>query len=284
MLSNTYKVHPYRLPTIGKVEDLNAATLEEVRAFHSTYYVPNNATMVIAGDFDPKQALQWVEKYFGAIPKGKPIPREFPKEPAQTAERRAVVYDNNSPLPLVMVTYKIPEAGHPDTYALEVATNILSAGQSSRLYRDLVYDKQAAVAAGGQALVLEEPGVFFFYAILQAGHTAEEGEKALLDHAQRLQTEPVSREELDKAKNQIVSGLVFSRQTVQQKADAIGYAAVVLGDVSMVNQQLPLYQKVTAEDVQRVARKYFTPENRAVIYMLPESSRPTATNQSEVKP
>jgi zinc protease len=143
--------------------------------------------------------------------------------------------------------------------------------------------------------VLEDPGVFFFFAILQGEHTAEAGEKALLDHAQQLQTRLVSAEELEKAKNQTISGLVFGRETVQQKADAIGYAAVILDDVSMVNQQLPLYQKVTAQDVQRVAQKYFRPENRNVVYMLPESMRPAtgapaekssekSSEKNEVKP
>ena len=286
MLGNTYHTHPYRLPAIGKVEDLNAATLADVRDFHSTFYVPNNATLILSGDFDPAQAMQWVEKYFGPISKGKPIVRDIAQEPEQKAETRAVVYDNNTPLPLVMITCHIPRAGDSDNYALEVASNILSQGESSRIYRDLVYEKQMAVAAGGETLVLEDPGVFFFYTILQGGHTAEEGEKALLDEVQRLQSEPVSAEELAKAKNQIVSSLVFGRETVQQKADAIGYAAVVLGDVSLVNQQLPLYQKVTAEDVQRVARKYFRPENRNVIYMLPEAMRPAQgaqSGKSEVK-
>jgi zinc protease len=278
MLSNTYKVHPYKVPAIGKVEDLNAAKLEDVQAFHSRFYVPNNATMIISGDFNPAQAMQWIEKYFGPVPKGQPISRDIPQEPAQNGERRATVYDNHTPLPLAMITFHIPKAGDPDNYALEVAGNILSQGESSRIYRDMVYEKQMALAAGGQSLVLEDPGVFFFYAILQAGHTAEEGEKALLDQVQQLQAQPVSEEELEKAKNQIISGLVFGRETVQQKADAIGYAAVILGDLSMVNQQLPLYQKVTAADVQRVAQKYFRPDNRTVVYMLPEASRPAAGN------
>lgn len=274
VLDKTFTTHPYRVLPIGKVEDLEAATLEDVREFHRTFYVPNNATVVIAGDFDSNQAIQWIEKHFGSIPKGGEISRNIPKEPAQTAERRAISYDPNVPLPAALLTYHVPEAGHPDLYALEVASEILSAGQSSRLYRELVYDKQIALAAGGQAIVLEDPGVFFFFAFMQGGHTAEEGEKALLAAVEKLQTQPVSAEELDKAKNQVVSGLVFGRQTVQDKANAIGYAATILDDVSLVNRQLPLYQKVTAADIQRVARTYFKPENRTVVYMLPESLRP----------
>ena len=283
VLENTYSTHPYRILPIGSMADLDAATLEDVREFHSTYYVPNNATLVVAGDFDPGQAAQWIAKYFGPIPKGKPIPRDIPQEPKQTAERRATDYHPNTPLPALVLTYHVPQAGTPDLYALEVASNILSSGESSRLYRRMVYEKQMAVAAGGQAIVLEDPGVFFFFTILQAGQKPEDGEKELLAEVGRLQNEAVSGDELAKSKNQLISGLVFGRQTVQDKADAIGNAAVILADLSLVNRQLAEYQKVTAADVQRVARTYFNPENRTVVYMLPEAMRPAAHGKSEEK-
>src|SRR5262245_28463697 len=248
-LDTTSKTHPYRILPIGSMADLDAATIEDVRAFHSTYYVPDNATLVVAGDFNPGQVTQWVEKHFGDIPKGsKPIPRDIPKEPAQTAERRATDYHSNTPLPAVVLTYHVPEAGTPDLYALEVASNILSSGESSRLYRRMIYDKQMAVAAGGQTVLLEDPGVFFFFAILQAGQKPEDGEKELLAEVARLQSEPVSGDDLAKSKNQLISGLVFGRQTVQDKADAIGNAAVILGNLELVNRELAEYQKVTAAD------------------------------------
>jgi zinc protease len=281
VLSNTYLVHPYRSLPIGSMADLDAATLQDVRDFHSTWYVPSNATLVISGDFDPAETLKWIEKYFGVIPKGKPLVREIQQEPAQTAERRVTDYHPNTPLPAVLFTYHIPEAGHPDMYPLLVVSNILSQGESSRLHRKLVYEKQIAIAAGGQALELDDPGVFFFFSILQTGQTTPEvAEKLLLDEAERLTTEPVSAEELAKGKNQIISGLVFGRESVEEKANAIGYTATVLGDVSLINRQLAEYQKVTAADVQRVAKKYFTPENRTVVFMLPEALRP----QGESKP
>lgn len=275
VFQNTYKTHPYRILPIGSMADLDAATLQDVRDFHATYYVPDNATLVVTGDFDPAQVKRWVETYFGPIPKGKkPIPRETPKEPAQTAERRAVDYHANTPLPAVVLTYHVPEAVSPDIYPLQVASNILSAGESSRLYRRMVYDKQIALGAGGQAFVLEDPGVFFFFSFLQSDQKAEDAEKELLAEVERLKSEPVSEVELAKAKNQLISELVFGRQTVQAKADAIGYASVILGDVSLVNRQLAEYQKVTAADVQRVAKTYFNSENRTAVYMLPESMRP----------
>src|SRR5215203_278483 len=274
VLQNTYKVHPYRILAICTMADLDAATLQAVRDFHRTYYVPNNATLVVSGDFDPARVKRWAETWFGSIPKGKPIPRDIPKEPAQTAERRAVDYHANTPLPAAVLTYHVPEAGTADVYALQVASNILSGGESGRIYRRLVYDKQIAIGAGGQAFVLEDPGVFFFYAYLQGGQKAEDAEKELLAEIDRLKSEAVSAGELAKAKNQLISGLVFGRQTVLDKADAIANAAVLLDDVSLVNRELAEYQKVTAADVQRVAETYFKPENRTVVYMLPEVKKP----------
>jgi len=275
VLANTFTTHPYKILPIGSMADLNAATIEDVRAFHAAYYVPNNATIVLSGDFDPQQALAWIEKYFGPVPKGGEIPRNTPREPEQTAERRVVEHDANTPLPVVMLTYHVPEEGHPDSYALQVASRILSDGQSSRLYRKLVYEQQIALQAGGQALVAEDPGVFYFYAIVQQGQGIEAGEKSLLEEVERLQQQPVSAEELDKARNQLVAGQVFNRQTVNDKAVEIGHADVLLGDWRLANQQVEKYQKVSAADVQAVARKYFRPENRTIVHMLPEAMRPS---------
>ena len=145
-------------------------------------------------------------------------------------------------------------------------------GERSRLFRGLVYETLLAVAAGGDAILLEDPGVFFFYSILQGGKP-EDGEKELIAGAEELRSTPVSEADLVKAKNQLISALVFGRQTGADKADAIGYARVILDDVSYVNRQLAEFQKVTAADVQRVARTYFSPENRTVVYMLPEAMR-----------
>ncbi len=274
VLQASYKTHPYAHPPIGSMTDLNAASLEDVRDFHSLYYVPNNATLVISGDFDRKQALDWVDKYFRDIPRGKPIPRRLPAEMAQEKERRVTEYDSKAPLAAVILAYHVPGDGDPDIYALQVAGNILSAGQSSRLYRRMVYEDQMAVAAAGQTLALEDPGVFAFFAFMNQGKSAEEGEKTLSEEIQKLKEEPVTETELLKAKNQFVSELVFGRESVQEKADAVGRAAVLLGDVALVNQELDRFQKVTAADIQRVAAKYFSDNNRSVVYMLPEAMRP----------
>ncbi len=281
VLDATWSAHPYRINAIGSMADLDAATPEDVREFYRVYYLPRNATLVVSGDFDSKKVMKWVRKHFGDIPKGDPISRDIPQEPAQTASTRVTDYHSNTPLPAVILTYHVPQAGHPDQYPLEVAGNILSAGQSSRLYRKLVYDTQIALQAAGQALVLDDPGVFFFFAIMNAGNATEDGEAALLEEVERLKSEPVSEDELAKAKNQFISQLVFGRQTVQQKANAIGYAAVILGDVELVNQQLAEYQLVTAADIQRVAKKYFNETNLTTVLMLPEAMRPADETAAE---
>jgi len=280
VMSNSYTTHPYKILPIGSMADLDAATVEDVREFHSRFYVPNNATLVVTGDLDTAETLAWVKKYFGPLPKGQAIARNQPAEPAQTAQRRAVEYDPKAPLPAVFFTYHIPASTSPDLYPLRIASAVLSTGQSSRLYKSMVYDKQIAVFAGGQILDLEDPGIFFFYTILQAGQKPEDGEKAVAAEVARLQAEPITGAELDKAKNQAIAGLVFGRQTVDDKGEAIGDAAL-LGDPSRVNREVASYQKVTAADVQRVLKQYFRPENRTVVYMLPESMRPAAAGDTK---
>ncbi len=273
VFAKTFSTHPYRILPIGSMVDLNAAKIEDVQEFYKIYYVPSNATIVLAGDFDPKQAVKWVDQHFGDIPKGNPVPRDVPQEKPQTAESRAVVHDAKAPLPAVILSYHVPPDGHPDTYALQVTGNILSSGQSSRLYRKMVYDKQMAIQASGQAMTLEDPGAFFFFAMLQGGRKPEEAEQSLLEEVERLKSEPVSETELVKAKNTFISDMVFGRQTVMEKASAIGHAAVIQKDLSLLNRELAEYQKVTAADIQRVAKKYFNPENRTVLYMLPEAMK-----------
>jgi zinc protease len=267
---------------IGSKEDLLAATLDDVMAFHATYYVPNNATLVIAGDFEPAAILETVERYFGRIPRGTgEVPRPALEEPEQTGERRVVAYDSKAPLPAVISTYHIPGAGHPDTYPLQVASIVLSSGDSSRLYRRLVYDRQIALQAGGESFSLEDPSLFYFYAISNGGVDPRECEADLDAETERLKTELVSDAEIDKAKTQLIAGLTIGRQTAQEKASAIGNAAVIFDDPNLVNNELARFQAVTAEDVQRVARKYFAAENRSVIHMLPESMRESGLEEAK---
>jgi len=266
-----FRVHPYKHLPIGSLEDLNKASVEDVRDFFRTFYRPDNATMIIAGDFDSPQAIQWAEKYFGGIPKpAAPVPRSAAPEPPQKAETRvAKFYGSNSPLPAVVQGYKLPPLYSPDSYALELAATILSQGESSRLYRKLVYEDQLALQAVGFVRFTEHPNLFWAIAILNQGHTAAEGEKAMDAELERMKTTAVEAKELEKAKNQIISSFILGHRTVQQKADAIGQAAVLGKDPALVNTELERYLRVTSEDIQRVARKYFVQAQRTVIVVEP---------------
>ena len=275
--SQTFTTHPYKRPTIGSIEDLDAASLENVRAFHATYYRPDNATLVVVGDFEPKQLEAWVAKYFTRIPKPAiPLPRVNIKEPARTAERRITHYSANVPLPAIALTYLTPSEKSPDAEPLQVAATILAQGESSRLYKSLIYDQQIAQSADATADLREDASVFFFTVVLASGKKPEDVEQALLAEIKKIQDAPVSAAELDKAKNQLVTNELRQRETSNGKALALGSAAVLLGDPNRVNTDLAKLQAVTAADVQRVMKQYFTAGNRLVIHYLPEAAKTTA--------
>jgi zinc protease len=271
----SYSVHPYKRPTIGSKEDLDAATLEDVRAFHKTFYRPDNAVLIVVGDFEQQQLDGWVDKYFGKIAKpSASIPRVTVKEPERTTEKRFDERGPNVPLPAVAITYLAPPVSNPDADALRVAESILSNGESSRLYQSLVYSQQVAQEAFASANLRQDPGLFVLGAILASGKQPAEAERALLAELKRIQSEPVTKAELDKAVNQLVANAVRERETNSGKAFAIGQAAVIVGDAKRVNTDIERLQSVTAADVQRVMKKYFTDANRVVITYQAEQQKP----------
>jgi zinc protease len=272
---DSFSVHPYHRPTIGSKEDLDAANIEDVRAFHNTFYRPDNAVLIVVGDFEQQQVDGWVDKYFAKIPKpSAAIPRVTVKEPGRTAERRFDERGPNVPLPAVAITYLAPPISNPDADALRVAESILSEGESSRLYQSLVYTQQVAAEAFGQASLRQDQGIFVLGAILAGGKQPAEGERALLAELKKMQDAPVTKAELDKAVNQLVAGALRERETNSGKAFAIGNAAVLVGDPKRVNTDIERLQAVTAADVQRVMKKYFTDTNRVVITYQAEAQRP----------
>jgi zinc protease len=265
-----FTVHGYHHTAIGSKEDLDRATLEDVRAFFNTFYKPNNATLIIVGDFNSAQALEWAEKYFEGIPASAgPIPRRDTPEPPQTEERIVKKSYSNTPLPAVVIGYKVPARFSPDAYPLDLASNILAGGESSRLYQTLVYKEQIAVQSAGFGNFTEDPNLFWAYAIMNQGHTAEEGEKAVVAVLDELKAEPVGARELEKAKNQEISGFILGRDTDESKAVALGAAAVVGKNPDLVNTELDQYLKNTAADLQRVAKEYFVPQRSTVLIVTP---------------
>jgi len=271
----SYTTHPYKRPGIGSIEELDAATVDDVRAFHRTFYRPDNAALIIVGNFDPAQLDAWVDKYFGGLKNPDiALPKITAREPART---RAGVYDGygpNVPLPAVVLSWQGPAASDPDAAALKVLDTILSGGKSSRLYNSLVYDQQIAVESFSQADLPQDPGLFMVGAIMSSGKTIQQGETALLAEVKRLRDAPPTAAELAEAKNELLTGALRERETIEGRASAIGYALRVDGDPNAVNTELAKLQAVTAADVQRVARKYLAEDRRMTIRYRPESERP----------
>jgi zinc protease len=267
-----FTVHPYKHPTIGSMKDLESASLEDVREFFRTYYVPNNATLVIVGDFDTKGATALVEQYLGRIPRSaKPVPRDIPKEPPQTKERR-VHLEDNWPLPAVVVAYHITYDGHPDSYPLHIASKVLSDGESSRIYRKLVYETPIALAAFGGGNIIEDPNLFFAVAIVQPGRKPEDAVNALITELDRLKNEPITEGELQQAKNQFARDYILGRESNKDKAMQLGHAAVIHNDIKTADGEFDIFMNTTTADVQRVAQTYFKPENRLVLTIMPKGS------------
>src|SRR5215213_8716102 len=264
-----FTVHPYKHATIGSMQDLEAASVDDVRDFYETYYVPANATLVLVGDFDSAQAVQLVSQYVGRVPKSDhPVPRDIPQEPPQTKEKR-VTLQQPWPLPAVVVAYHVTKDGNPDSYPLHIAAKVLSDGQTSRIYRKLVYEKQMAVAAFGNANLIEDPNLFYAVGIVAPGHTPAEVTETLIAELDRLKTEPITEHELQRTKNQFARDYIMSRESNQQKAGQLSHAVVIHNDIKTADGEFEIFQNITVADVQRVAKTYFRPENRLVLTLLP---------------
>jgi zinc protease len=280
----SFVVHPYRRPGIGSIEELDAATVADVQAFHTMFYRPDNAVLVVVGDFDPKQLDAWADKYLGRIPKpAGVIPRVTVKEPTRTETRRFTELAPNVPLPALAITWLIPAASDPDAAPLEVAAAILGMGESSRLYHSLVYEQQLTQSADVDADLREDLGLFSVLAIMASDKRIEDAESALDKELKKLQQAPPSAAELDKAKNQLITDELRNRQTNDGKAHAIGQAVVIEHDAAAANEALDKLQKVTAADVQRVMKKYIGDDNRVVISYLPEPTKPDAAVSAPAK-
>jgi zinc protease len=271
IFDKAFTVHPYKHQTIGSMADLESASIADVRAFHDTYYVPNNATLVIAGDFDTDEAEGLVERYLGRVPRGAEVPRDIPVEPPHEGEERHTVTES-WPLPAVVVSYHITYDGHPDAYPLHILAKILSDGDSSRIYRSLVYEQQLALAAFGEAKLIEHPNLFYAVAIAQPNRDPAAVLRALQAELDRVKTEGVTAAELARAKRQFARDYILGRETVQQKALHLAHAVVIHDDITTADGEFDLFQAVTLDDVKRVANTYFTPESRMLLTILPRGA------------
>jgi zinc protease len=264
-----FKAHPYHWPTIGWMSDIEAITREDLLAHYKTYYIPNNATLIIVGDVDAMQTMETVRRYFGSIPKGPAVPPVRPPEPPQLGEHRAEIARPTA-LAALAIAYHIPAFDHADALPLEVLSQILSQGQSSRLYRELVYQRQIATSISTNADLRMDPGLFTIVSMVQAGKTPAELEVAVYEQLDQVTEESIADRELQKAINQTLSGFVFRQDSIQQQGFTIG-SLHMLQSYKLINEYIERLRRVTKQDVARVARTYLTKTNRTVVTIVPMS-------------
>ncbi len=270
MLNKAYTVHPYKWTTIGSLEHLNRASLDEFMDFYHTFYVPQNATLSIAGDIDIEETKKLVNLYFADIPKGKEeVPRPTEVEPQQTKEVRATIYDNIQ-LPGVFQAYHMPAQGTDDYYAIDMLTTLLSTGQSSRFYKEIVDKEQKAVQVAAIPYSGEDPGLFITIGIANMGIEAEDLEKSMDAEVEKVKENLISEREFQKVRNQIENDFISANSTVVGIAESLADYHVYFDDTNLINTEIDRYMKVTREDLMAAANKYLTKENRVVLYYLPK--------------
>lgn len=270
----SFAVHPYKRPGIGSIEELDASKLPEVKAFHSTFYRPDNATVIVVGDFKQEELEGWVKKYFGAIAKpSQKIPRVTVKEPPRKADKRETSYSPRAPLPAIAVTYLGPSIRSEDSSALSLVGEILAGGESSRLYQTMVYEQQVAQSVSCDTDMREDLGLIAFRLVLASGKPIADAEKSLNAEIEKVLKDGVTQAELDKAKNRFLTGKLMERETFNGKASALGQAVVVYGDATRVNTDLAKLQAVTAAQIKEIMNKYLTGKKKVVLEYLPEAMR-----------
>lgn len=267
---NIFKKHPYKGTTIGKMEDLDAATLEEFLAFNKKFYVPNNATLVVAGDIDIASAKKMIQDYFGPIPKGSEISKDFPMEDPITETMNAKGYDPNIQIPAIMAAYRTPSMKTRDSRILDMISSYLSAGKSSVLYKKLVDEKKMALQAGAINASQEDYGTYILFGLPQGETKLEDIVKEIDEEITKMQTELISERDYQKLQNQFENNFVNSNSSVEGIANSLARYNVLYGDTNLINTEIDIYRSITREDIQAVAKKYLNPNQRLILEYLPE--------------
>lgn len=276
ILRETFKraftVHPYKTTVLGSPDHLRASSDEDVKNFYRKFYVPDNAVVTLAGDFNPRDAKKLIKKYFGNIPSGKAtITHPIANEPVKTAEIRDTVWDNIQ-LPAIIQAYHVPAMGTPEYYAVSLLNTILSDGQSSRFNKTLVDEKQLALQAMSVPLPLEHPGITLALLLPNMGTDLSTLEAAADSEIARLQQELIPEEEFQKLKNSIEAGMIGRLAGIEGRAELLATAYTYYKSTSSVNTEIDKYLSVTREDIREAARKYFRRDNRVVLYYLPKTN------------
>ena len=265
--------HPYRWTTIGSMDHLDAAKLEEFQDFNKKFYIPNNAVLVVAGDFNAAQTKEWVQKYFGAIKKGTPIEREtFVEEPI-TQTIKAKFEDGNIQIPMVVAAYRTPSMKTRDARVLDFISTILSDGKSSRLYKKIVDDKKMALQIGAFSYSQEDYGTYILYGLPQAPSTSENILTEIDSEIVKLQTELISDKELKKLQNKYENQYVNSNASIDGVADNLATFYMLYKDVNLINTEIEMYRSITPEEIRTVAKKYLNPNQRLVLDYVPSSDK-----------
>jgi zinc protease len=274
LTAQAFMVHPYHWPIIGWFSDLDAMTREDLKRHYDTYYVPNNATLVVVGDIKAEALLPPIKRLFEPIPSRPVPPVQIVAEPDQRGERRIIV-KREAQLPFFMAAYRSPNYTNADVYALDILESILAHGKTSRLYQSLVYEqKNALIAACEYDHLKTDPDLFYCFAMVKPGHEVQEIEQALYKEIARLQTEPPSEQELQRAKNQVEASYVFGQDSIFRQAMILGQSETVGAGWRYEKQYLERIRVVTPADVQRVVRRYFAEEARTVGILIPTPGQP----------
>jgi len=268
-----WKAHPYRWPVIGWMGDLDAIRREDALAFFRTYYAPNNATIVAVGDLDPKATLEMIERHYGDIPAGPPVPEVVNSEPEPNGERRVFV-EYPSQAPSVMVGFKVTAARDPDTFVLDVVQGVLAVGESSRLVKRLVYEEELATHVSVDFGWRIDPSSFVIFAELPPGGDPLRVEAVIYEELGRIAKEGIPDRELRKAKNGLRAHFLEEISTHNGRAHAIGHYELLLGDWRETTRTLERWERVTSADAKRVAAAYFVPRNRSVATLIPTAASP----------
>nr|WP_294936149.1 pitrilysin family protein [uncultured Flavobacterium sp.] len=270
---NMYKVHPYRWAPIGSMEHLDAATLEEFQAFNKKFYIPNNAVLVVAGDFDPTQAKEWISKYFSPIPKGTPVTKQKFEEAPITQTIKATYQDPNIQIPMMVATYRTPSMKTRDARVLDMISSILSDGKSSRLYKKMVDDKKMALQIGAFNYSQEDYGMYILYGLPMGQNTTEGLIKEVDEEIVKLQTELISEKDFQKLQNKFENQYVNSNASVEGIAENLASFYLLYGDVNLINTEIDIYRSITREEIKEVAKKYLNPNQRLILDYVPAKDK-----------
>jgi zinc protease len=268
LFNNAFVAHPYRWLPIGFRSDIDSITLQECLDYYRIHYAPNNSFLVIAGDIDPNEAMKLVKKYYGPIEAEPAPPAVTTVEPKQEGEKR-IDFHKAAQLPSIMAGYKIPDGKNPDIIPLQVAGKVLFDGESSRLYHRLVYDEQKAIFVEGSAMVLHDPSLFYIAAQAAPGASIDEVKQEIFEEVDRLKNEPITEEELQKAKNQMETDFINGLQSNAGRASQVGSFQIDTDDYTNIYSYPDMIQAVTAGDVMQAAKKYLTEYGRTVINLIP---------------